>query len=97
MASLSRGREQGQFGCSGKAREGAERIFDCRSFVSAVDHTVGTLVIAARAVSVPFREFYQFTKGFGVALLKQIAGFLPTKDIVRRIAPGRALIVTTPH
>src|SRR5438094_3441169 len=97
MTSLSRGGKQSQFSRPCKARDRAERIFDRRGFVSAVNHTVGAFVIAPRAVSVPFRQLHQFTEGFGVAFLKQIAGFLPAKHVIGWITPGGALIVAASH
>src|SRR3984957_10412643 len=77
---------------------GAKHIVHRRRLISATDHTVGTFWIARLgAVILPLRLFNQLLEGGSVAILQQIAGLLPAKDVISRVAPGRALVVPLAH
>src|SRR5208282_1335632 len=73
-------------------------IVDGRWFVAAMHHAIGALRIARLgAVAGPLRSFHQFFVRFGVAILQQVAGFLPSEDVVGWHAPGSALVVALAH
>src|SRR5258707_11342082 len=69
-----------------------------RSFVTAVHHTVCALGITGlRAIVFPFRCVQQLLKRIGIAVLEQIARFLPAEDVGRGHSPWRASIGALPH
>jgi len=59
-----------------------------------VDHTVATLLIAALlAVIFPSGVFHQLFEGWDVAVLEEVTGFLPTKDVEGGVAPRCAVVI----
>src|SRR5262249_24438831 len=84
-------------GCFGRPVEAAnrfERLAHGGGFVTAMHHTVLALVVAAlAAVLLPLRVFHQFPERLRVTFLQQITRFLPAENVVRGVAPGRALKV----
>src|SRR6185437_762907 len=70
-----------------------ERIIDRGAFEAAMRHAVVAARILAHAVLFPFGVFDQRLIGGRIALVGQeVAGPLPTEQVVSRIAPRRALI-----
>jgi len=60
--------------------------------VSGVYHAVGALGVAGgAAVVIPIGLFDEFVEGFGVAVLEEVAGFLPAGDVVGGVTPGCAV------
>ena len=59
-----------------------------------MDHTVATLLIAALlAVIFPSGVFHQLFEGRDVAVLEEVTGFLPTKDVEGGVAPRCAVVI----
>src|SRR5258708_3633692 len=82
-------------------KESAERT-ECgihrRGLVSAMYHAIGAGGITRLGtVFLPLRGSEQLGESFGVAILEQIAGLLPSEDVVSRHAPGCARIRTLAH
>ena len=81
-----------------EALQCAEAIDHRWSLIAATDHAVGALGVAAgHAVVFPLGAFQQFLVTVGVALLKQIAGPLPSEDVIGGHAPGNAIVVALAH
>src|SRR5689334_11345005 len=60
-----------------------EGVVDRGRLVTAVDHAVLALLVAARApVLFPPRRLHQLLERRGVALLQQVAGPLPAEEVV---------------
>src|SRR5271166_6982083 len=84
--------------CAPETAQRTESVVYRRRFVSAVHHAIRTLGIAGlSAVLLPFRRLHQFIEGVGVAVLQQVAGFLPAEQVKRWHAPWRTRIVALPH
>ena len=84
----------GGFDCSGEAREGSEGIVDRTGFISTVNHAVPALFITALlSVLFPSGVFHQLFEGRDIAVLEEVAGFLPTEDVVGGVAPRSAIVV----
>ena len=62
-----------------------------------MNHAVGALFISTGPILLPLRQLHQLLKGFCIPLLEQIAGLLPSEDVVRWIPPRRTLVLTPPH
>ena len=62
-----------------------------------MNHALGALLILTCAIVLPLRRFEQLAEGFRITFLQEIAGLLPTEDVIRRITPRRALIFFLPH
>ena len=62
-----------------------------------MDHAVGALLVPAGPVVVPVRVLDELPEGRGVAVLEQITRLLPAENVVRGIAPWRALVVHLAH
>ena len=83
---------------SEEALQRAEAVDDCGRFITATDHAVGALGVAAgSAVFCPLGGLKQFLVTLRVAFLKQIARLLPAKDAVGGHAPRNALITAIAH
>ena len=98
VGSLSReGPEQRESRGRSQSAPGSESLRHSRRLVAAVHHAVLALGIAAlSAVGAPIGRLEQFLIRAAVALLQQVARALPAEDVVRRVAPGRALEVPIP-
>src|ERR1700683_2526190 len=71
----------------------AERVVDRRTLESAMRHAVVAARVLADAVLFPLGVIDQRAVARRVSLIgEQVAGPLPAEYVVRRIAPGRALI-----
>ena len=63
-----------------------------------MDHAVGAVrVTRFGAVCLPCGLLNQFIESIGIAILEQIAGLLPPKNVVSRHSPGSAGIVPLAH
>ena len=81
-----------------EALERTESVDDGWSLIAATDHAVGALGIArGHAVVFPFGFFKKLLVGVGVAFLEQVAGPLPTEDVVGGHAPGNAIVISIAH
>ena len=90
--------EEGGTNRGHESAERAEHIVDRGRLVPATDHAIGAFWIARLgAVLFPHRGLHQLGEGGGVAVLQQITGLLPAKDVISRVAPGRALVVALAH
>src|SRR5438552_13482314 len=67
-------------------------VGDCRRLESAMHHAVGALLVIADAVGIPVGFLHQFLERLRVTFAEQIARPLPSKDVARRISPGRTVI-----
>src|ERR1700722_17599486 len=77
---------------------GAKHVVDRRRLITAADHAVSAFWIAGSGTVVfPLRLRDQLLEGRSVAILQQVAGFLPAEDVVSRIAPWRAFVVPLAH
>src|SRR5687768_4066285 len=77
-----------------KAVERAESGSDGAGLVSAVDHAVAALGIAAlESIVAPSGSFHQFAERLAIAFAEQVAGSLPAENAVRGTAPRLALEV----
>src|SRR5438309_3418440 len=71
----------------------SERVLHRRAFEAAVGHAVVALGVAPDAVLIPARILQQGSVAGRVAFIgEQVAGPLPTEDVIGRVAPRRALI-----
>src|SRR5277367_6251403 len=76
-----------------ESAERTERVVHGAGFVAAVHHAIGALGIAALgAVALPFGLAHQLVEGIGVAVLQEVAGFLPAKNVVGGHTPWRAFV-----
>src|SRR5271156_4685773 len=67
-------------------------------FIAAVNHAIGAGWVAGLgAVVAPIRGRKKFGESFGVAILEQIAGLLPSENVVGGHAPGCAGIGALAH
>src|SRR3569832_69679 len=62
-----------------------------------MDHTFGAFFNSTGPVLLPLRQFHQLPEGCRIPLLKQIAGFLPSENVIGGIPPGRTLVLTLAH
>ena len=84
----------GSFDGAGEAWERTEGVVDGAGFVSAVNHTVATFFVATfLTVLFPHRIGHQLLEGGDVAVLQEVAGFLPTEDVIGGVAPRGAIVV----
>ena len=84
----------GSFDGAGEAWERTEGVVDGAGFVSAVNHTVATFFVATfLAVLFPHRIGHEFFESGDVAVLEEVAGFLPTENVVGGVAPRGAVVV----
>src|ERR1700733_4640322 len=71
----------------------AERVVDSGAFEAAVRHAIVAARVLAHAVLVPLGVVDERTVARRIAFVGQeVAGPLPAENVVRRIAPRRALI-----
>src|SRR5271165_2756772 len=71
---------------------------DGTRFVAAVDHAIGAGGVAGfGAVVAPVGGGEKFGEGFGVAVLQQVAGLLPSENVVGGHAPWGAGIGALAH
>ena len=84
----------GSFDRAGESGDGTEGVIDRTGFVSAVNHAVSALFVPAfLSVIFPGRIFHKLLEGGDVTILKEVAGFLPTEDIVGGISPRGAVVI----
>src|SRR5581483_12101542 len=75
-----------------------ERLLDGRRLEPAVDHAVAALLVAAAlAVPRPLGRLHEVLEGVRVPVLEEVAGPLPAEQVVRGIAPRRALVLPLAH
>ena len=73
-------------------------MVDGGGFVAGVDHAVGALGVAGfGAVFVPGRGFHEFLERIGVAVLQEVAGFLPAEDVEVGHAQVGAFVLAFAH
>src|ERR1700743_2694264 len=81
-----------------EAFERAEAIHDRGGFIATANHAVGALGIAGGdAVLFELRRLHLLLKRISVAVLQEIAGLLPAKDVVSGRAPGGAFVLAIAH
>ena len=84
----------GGFDRAGEAGEGTEGVVDRAGLVPTVDHAVAALLVAALlAVLFPHGVGHEFFKGGDVTVLEEVAGFLPTEDVVGGVTPRSAVVI----
>src|ERR1700730_11952389 len=89
---------KGRLDRSQESAQRAERGIYRRSFVAAVHHAVGTSWIAGLGpVVLPFGGREQLGKSLRITILQQVAGLLPTENVVGRHAPRRAWVSPLAH
>src|SRR5450755_1030862 len=90
--------EERSLGHREKAANGGKSVLHSSGLVAAAHHAVHALGIAALgAVVIPVGAVEQFLEGVRIAVLQQVAGLLPAKDVVGGHAPGGALVVALAH
>src|SRR5499426_1425954 len=89
--------DRGRHGIAEPAPRG-EGVVHGRRLVAAMHHAVAALLVAAAPPIVfPARGLEQLLEGRGVSFLQEVAGPLPAKYVVRRVAPRSALEVLLAH
>lgn len=84
----------GSFYGTGESWERAESIVNGTGFVPAVYHAVAALHVATfLPVFFPHGIGHQLFEGRDVAVLQEVAGFLPTEDVIGGVAPRGAIVV----
>jgi len=84
----------GGFDRTGKAGDRTKGVINRTGFVSAVNHAIPALFVAAfLSVIFPGSIFDKFLEGRDVTILEEVAGFLPAEDIVGGISPRGAVVI----
>jgi len=84
----------GSFDRAGESWERAEGVVDRAGLVSAVHHAVAALHVATfLPIIFPHGIGHELLEGGDVAVLQEVAGFLPTEDVIGGVAPGGAIVV----
>jgi len=87
----------GGFDRAGEAGDGAKGVINRTGFVSAMNHAIPALFVAAfLSVIFPSRIFYKLLESGDVTILEEVAGFLPAEDIVGWISPRGAVVIDVP-
>lgn len=69
------------------------RVHHRRGLKTTMHHACFTPLVSVGTIPGPIRGRHQFLKSFSISVIYQVAGPLPAKNIVGRIAPGRTSIV----
>ena len=84
----------GGFDRTGEAGDRTKGVINRTGFVSAVNHAIPALFVAAfLSVIFPGSIFDKFLEGRDVTILEEVAGFLPAEDIVGGISPRGAVVI----